>query len=122
MGGSGSRGFFRGRKPDEVKVELRREEERTIDQAFEAKVAERLGDLLAAANQRDTNAIQKALEEIKSALAADIEGTLDPIFGGSVRKRTYVNGISDVDTLVVLRDPKLRSLTPQRVLEYFEKK
>ena len=122
MGGSGSRGFFRGRKPDEVKVELRREEERTFDQAFEAKVAERLGDLLAAANQRDTKAIQKALEEIKGALAADIDGTLDPIFGGSVRKRTYVDGISDVDTLVVLRDPKLRSLTPQGVLEYFEKK
>jgi hypothetical protein len=122
MGGSGSRGFFRGRKPDEVKAELRREEERTVDQAFDATVAERLGDLLAAANQRDANAIQKALDEIKGAMAADIDGTLDPIFGGSVRKRTYVDGISDVDTLVILRDPKLRSLSPQGVLEYFERK
>jgi hypothetical protein len=122
MGGSGRRSYFRGRTPDDVKVELRKEEERTLDQAFDTSVAERLGELLAAANQRDTKTIQKSLSEIKAALAADIEGTLDPIFGGSVRKRTYVDGISDVDTLVILRDPKLRSLSPQGVLEYFEKK
>jgi predicted nucleotidyltransferase len=121
MGGSGSRGFFRGRKPDEVKQDLRKEEEqRTLDQAFEAKVAERLGDLLAAANQRDTKAVNAALDEIKGALASDLEGTLAPIFGGSIRKRTYVEGISDIDMLVILRDPKLRALSPQQVLEYFE--
>lgn len=121
MGGSGGGGYFRERKPDEVKVELRREEEKTLDQAFDAKVAERIGDFLATANQRDTKAIQRSLGEIKNALAADIEGTLDPMFGGSVRKRTFVNGISDVDTLFILRDEKLRSLSPQEVLEYFEK-
>jgi hypothetical protein len=122
MGGSGGGGYFRERKPDEVKVELRREEEKTLDQAFDAKVAERIGDFLATANQRDTKAIQRSLGEIKNALAADIEGTLDPMFGGSVRKRTFVNGISDVDMLFILRDEKLRSLSPQEVLEYFEKK
>lgn len=123
MGGSGSRNFFRGRKPDEVKQDLRKEEEqRTLDQAFEARVAEVLGTLLAAANRRDTKAVKEALKEIRDALASDIEGTLDPIFGGSVRKRTYVDGISDVDTLVVLRDPRLRSQSPQQVLEYFENK
>jgi hypothetical protein len=120
MGGSGSRGFFRGHKPDDLKAEMRREEERTLDQAFDAKVAERLEKFLEAANQRDVNAIQKALGEIKNALAADIEGTVDPIFGGSVKKRTFVDGISDVDTLVILRDPKLQSWSPQKVLEYFE--
>jgi hypothetical protein len=122
MGGSGRRNYFKGHSPDDVKAELRKEEERTLDQVFDASVAERLAELLAAANQRDTKAVQKALTEIKGALAADIEGTLDPIFGGSVRKRTYVDGISDVDALVILRDPKLRALSPQRVLEYFEKK
>jgi hypothetical protein len=123
MGGSGSRGFFRARKPDEVKQDLRKEEEqRTLNQAFEAKVADRLGKLLATANQRDAKAVRNALDEIKNSLGSDIEGTLDPIFGGSVRKRTYVEGISDVDALVILRDPKLQSLTPQQVLEYFEKK
>jgi hypothetical protein len=52
-------------------------------------------------------------------MGAQIEGTLDPILGGSVRKHTYVDGISDIDTLVILRDPELRSLSPQEVLAYF---
>src|SRR5277367_2013402 len=121
MGGSGSRGFFRGRRPDEAKQDLRNEEEqRTLNQAFEATVAEQLETLLAAANRRDIKAVNEALTEIKDALASDIEVTLDTRFGGSVRKRTYVNGISDVDTLVILRDPELRSQSPQQVLEYFE--
>lgn len=127
MGGSGSRGFFRGRTPEDVKQDLRKEEERrTLDQAFETEVAERLGDLLAAANRRDAQAVKAALSEFKDALASDIEGTpdpvFDPIFGGSVRKRTYVEGISDVDSLVVLRDPALQAMSPQQVLEHFEKR
>lgn len=125
MGGSGSRGFFRGRTPEDVKQDLRKEEERrTLDQAFETEVAERLGDLLAAANRRDAQVVKAALSEFKDALASDIEGTpdpvFDPIFGGSVRKRTYVEGISDVDALVVLRDPALQAMSPQQVLEHFE--
>ena len=120
MGGSGSRGFFE-KTPADIKAEMRKEEERTLDQAFEVEVAARVEHLLETANKRDVNAIQKALGEVKLALAAEIEGTIgDPIFGGSVRKRTYVNGISDVDTLIVLKDPHLRSSSPQQVLEYFE--
>lgn len=122
MGGSGGRGYFRERKPEEVKLDLRKEEEKTLDQAFDVQVAEHLGKLLSEANQRDTKAIRDALEEIKSALGADIEGTVDPILGGSIRKRTYVDGISDIDMLLILRDPKLRSLSPQQVLAYFEQK
>ena len=63
-----------------------------------------------------------AIGEIKNALSADIEGNVDPILGGSVRKHTYVDGISDIDTLFILRDPKLKSLSPQEVLAYFEQK
>ncbi len=122
MGGTGGRNFFARRKPEDVKRELRQEEEKAHDQAFDARVAERLGELLSTANQRDTNAINDALEEIKKVLEADIEGTVDPRFGGSVRKHTYVDGISDIDALVILRDPKLKSLSPQEVLNYFEDK
>src|SRR5712692_5584397 len=122
MGGSGGRDFSIGRKQEEVKLDLRKEEERTHDQAFDTQIAERLGELLGDANRRDTNAIGAAIDEIKNALGADIEGTVDPILGGSIRKRTYVDGISDIDTLVILRDPKLKSLSPQQVLTYFEQK
>ena len=122
MGGSGGRNFFIDRNPEAVRVELRKEEERTHDQAFDTQIAARLGDLLGDANRRDTKAISAAINEIKDAMGADIEGTLDPILGGSVRKHTYVDGISDIDTLVILRDPELRSLSPRAVLAYFEQK
>jgi hypothetical protein len=122
MGGSGGRDFFIGRNPEQVKVDLRKEEEKTHDQAFDTQIAERLGEFLGDANRRDTRAISAAIDEIKNALGADIEGTVDPILGGSIRKRTYVDGISDIDTLLVLRDPKLKSLSPQEVLAFFEQK
>ncbi len=47
---------------------------------------------------------------------------MDPRFGGSVRKHTFVDGLSDVDTLLILRDPSLKSRTPQDVLDHFELK
>jgi hypothetical protein len=122
MGGSGGRSFFRDSNPEEVKISLRKEEEKTHDQAFDTRVASGLGELLGKANQRDTKRISAAIERIKTTLQADIEGSVDTIFGGSVRKRTYVDGISDVDTLVILKDPKLRSLSPPEVLDYFEQK
>jgi hypothetical protein len=122
MGGSGGRDFFIGRNPEQVKVDLRKEEDRTHDQAFDAQIAERLGELLGDANRSDTRAIGAAIDEIKNALGTDIEGSVDPILGGSLRKRTYVDGISDIDTLLILRDPKLKSLSPQEVLTYFERK
>src|SRR5260370_15257261 len=122
MGGSGGGDFFVGRRPEEVKIDLRREEDTTLNQEFDASVAEHLGRFLGDANRRDTPAISAALDEIKEALSADVDRTFDSILGGSVRKHTYVDGISDIDILMVLKDPKLKSLSPQEVLTYFEEK
>jgi len=122
MGGSGGDRYFIDRTPDEVKSDLRKEEERTQDQAFDTETAEALGNLLAEANTRDTGAISEALHEIKRVLEHDIEGSVDPRFGGSVRKHTFVDGLSDVDTLLILRDLSLKSRTPQDVLDHFELK
>ena len=121
MGGSGGGGYFVDRTPEQIKSEIRKEEERTIDQAFDTETAEAIGQLLAQANIRDADATSKALDGIKHVLEGDIEGSLDPRFGGSVRKHTFVDGISDVDTLLILRDPSLKTKTPQRVLDYFER-
>jgi hypothetical protein len=122
MGGSGGGGYFVDRTPEQIKSELRKEEERTVDQAFDTETAEAIGQLLAQANVRDVDATSKALDGIKRVLEGDIEGSVDPRFGGSVRKHTFVDGISDVDTLLILRDPTLKTKTPQKVLDYFERK
>jgi hypothetical protein len=58
----------------------------------------------------------------KGVLERHIEGSLDPMFGGSVRKHTFVDGISDVDALLVLRDPSLKTKSPEKVLDHFERK
>lgn len=124
MGGSGGGGggYFVDRTPEQVKTELRKEEERTLDQAFDTDTAEAIGHILAQANVRDADATSRALDEIKRVLGRDIEGSLDPRFGGSLRKHTFVNGISDVDALLILSDPTLKSKTPQKVLDFFERK
>lgn len=122
MGGSGGGGYFADRTPEQIKSELRKEEERTLDQSFDTETAEAIGQLLAQANVRDADATSEALDDIKRVLERDIEGSVDPRFGGSVRKHTFVDGISDVDTLLILRDPTLKTKTPQKVLDYFERK
>lgn len=122
MGGSGGGGYFIDRTPEQIKSELRREEERTIDQAFDTETAQAIGRFLAQANVRNANVTSKALDDIKRVLERDIEGSVDTRFGGSVRKHTFVDGISDVDSLVILRDPTLKTKTPQKVLDYFERK
>lgn len=119
MGGSG-RGFFSNTTPEELRERIRAEEEKTANQEFENKVAGALGDLLSDANKRDSGEIQKALSEVRTCLAAEIEGDFEPMFGGSVRKHTYVDGISDVDALMILRDETLGEKSPQEVLAYFE--
>ena len=41
------------------------------------------------------------------------------LFGGSVQKHTFVDGLSDVDVLVVLNDSSLADSSPAEVLAYF---
>jgi hypothetical protein len=121
MAGSARR-FFRDTTPEQLRDLIRAEEEKTTNQEFDRKVSSALADLLANFNRRDTVAIQNALSEITRCLSAEIEGDLEPMLGGSVRKHTYVDGISDIDSLVILNDESLQAKSPQEVLDYFEKR
>jgi len=42
------------------------------------------------------------------------------LFGGSLRKHTYVDGLSDIDALLVVNASLLVNSTPQDVLSYIE--
>jgi hypothetical protein len=121
MGGSGG-GYFRNETPETVKEALRREEQTTENQIFETQVATEIGNLLSDYNSRDTEGVRRALEQVRKALENEVEdASITPVFGGSVRKHTYVNGISDVDSLLVVKGESLRGLSPSEVLDYFEK-
>jgi hypothetical protein len=118
MGGTGS--FFRGEsKPRELLKKVREAEAQAKDQEFEIEVSKIIGDLLADYNGRDVEATNTHLDEIKKALEKEIEGTTDLRFGGSVAKHTYVDGLSDIDSLVILNNSELKNKTPDEVLEYF---
>jgi hypothetical protein len=121
MGGSGGGGYFRNESPESVKVSLRREEQATANQTFEAEVSAQIGDLLSEYNDRDEDAVRRLLDKVKQSLAAKLEDiSITPVFGGSVRKHTYVNGISDVDALLVLKGDGLFDVPPSDVLDDFE--
>lgn len=117
MGGSG--GFFSGRiNPGEILQKLRDSQNETEKQAFEAEVAQ-VVDKMLPSSQRNVEVTQKHLKEIRDTLSSEIDGTVDSIFGGSVAKRTFVDGLSDIDTLVILNKTELKDLPPAKVLDYF---
>jgi predicted nucleotidyltransferase len=116
MGGSGGSAFPIG--PTDID-ELRRRANEIADQAsFDAEVNEELAKRLAAVNARDVERIRGYLDDALDALKDAIDDVERTLFGGSVSKGTYVEGLSDVDALVVLREVP-EGATPREVLEQF---
>jgi predicted nucleotidyltransferase len=119
MGGGGG-GYFRPRTdPEKLKQKLRDSEARTIDARYEAEIAGFLASLLTKFNDRNNDAINRHLAEIKKALEKELEGTLDLLFGGSVAKHTYVDGLSDIDSLVIINSCELSNQPPDILKKYF---
>lgn len=116
MGGSGGGSTFKHRSPEELSVAVRKAEDDSSVKQFEAELAGTLSDLLGAYNSRDAQAVQERLNAICTALQGSIEGTFDPIFGGSVAKHTYVDGLSDIDSLILLNSSDLENHSPQLAL------
>ena len=116
MAGGGAGGAFVNRSPGELRSIVRKAEDETTVAAFEAELARTLGGLLGTYNARDTEAVQVRLEAIKAALQNSIEGSFDLLFGGSVAKHTYVDGLSDIDSLVLINDSAFEGKKPQQVL------
>ena len=122
MPGSGGGGWFSESPPQKVGEALRQEEKATENQIFETNVAREIGERISEYNDRDADAVRTAINKVRKALENEIEDvSITPVFGGSVRKHTYVNGISDVDSLFVLKGEPAATLPPGDVLDQFEK-
>jgi hypothetical protein len=120
MGGSGGGGTFVHRTPEQLRDIVRKSEDQTTVAAFEAELSRTLGDLLGAYNGRDIPTVNDRLGEIKRAMQGTFEGTFDQLFGGSVAKHTYVDGLSDIDSLILINDSDLDGKSPQIALERME--
>lgn len=120
MGGGGGGGAFVNRSPDELRHLVRQAEDKTAVAAFEAEVASTLGSLLGGYNARDVETARERLDAVKADLQGSIEGSFDQLFGGSVAKHTYVDGLSDIDSLVLINDSALHGKSPQQALTRIE--
>jgi hypothetical protein len=120
MGGSGGGGPFRYQSPEALRNRVREAEEKAKDAAFEAALSGTLGELLRDYNARDTDLVRERLDELKEALEGTIEGSVDQIFGGSVAKHTYVDGLSDIDSLIIINATDLQDKSPRGALAHME--
>jgi len=113
MAGSGG-GYFSSNIKD-LKNKINVTANNIVKEEYETKVATFLLNLLSQYNNRDVSAINTHLEEILKAVENRIEGHLDIKLGGSVSKYTFVNGLSDIDTLLILNDSELNDKSPKSV-------
>jgi hypothetical protein len=113
---SGGGGGDSSRDWDKLRAEALRDI--TTDQ-FDAEINRLLMDQLADFNSRDTDRTNEQLQDVKQALDEVVEGTVDLLFGGSVAKHTYVDGLSDVDALVVLDEGRIGGATPAELIAAF---
>jgi len=119
MGGSG--GYF----GNDVSATLRQLQDATQqahDAQYEADCNALLNGFLSQFNDRDVDAVNRHLREIKAALEKELAGTIDLIFGGSVAKHTYVDGLSDVDSLVMLDNCELADSGPSDAKDYLARR
>lgn len=119
MGGSGGGSSASYSSSGEDIAALRKDVLKDLkDQERVAAINEFLASTLASFNDRDTQLINNRLQDIQEALgelAVDIDRLF---FGGSVAKHTYVDGLSDVDALVVVDAP---GVGPGELVERFRR-
>jgi predicted nucleotidyltransferase len=116
MGGSGGGSF-----PSSKYLRSKFAEKREADQQkLTSDINQFLQDVLAGFNQRDAKRTQRQLEQLRSILGEQVP-VIQFLFGGSVAKHTYVDGLSDIDALVILDREELVGTTPRSVLRDFHK-
>ena len=119
MSGSGGRGF-RSRGASEIRTWIVEGTAGTDIVECDQRVNATLGDLLAKYNSRDVELVRSRLEEIQDAIEETLETALDLRFGGSIAKRTFVDGLSDVDALAILRDQEISGTTEEVLASFSE--
>ena len=122
-GGGGSGGSFGGGQGLERLRE--RAEEQAARAQFDSEVNARLDEELRSLNNRDVELVRRRLDELEEALGDEVDEIDRMLFGGSIAKHTFVDGLSDVDVLVMLKavadlsrhNPQCRLVTPAEVAD-----
>ncbi|WP_233351911.1 CBASS oligonucleotide cyclase [Hyphomonas neptunium] len=78
-----------------------------------------MNELLADANSRDAKLARERIDSVLLSLDDAFEESFTSLMGGSVAKHTYVDGLSDVDALVVVNGTQFEGTKPESVLAQF---
>ena len=110
MGGSGgsSGPYFDVKKP-EIKKAVE-DAFNEFAEKFLPELQKILDDKLSQYNRRDLDLMNERREEILSVLEDLLETSWNLSYGGSVEKHTYVDGLSDVDALLIMKDGNAENL------------
>ena len=104
MSGSSGRGYYGPwRQPNQATL-------------TDAEINGCLRDLLRVYNARDTQAVSRHVQVLRDSLEIRDDDVICTLFGGSVSKHTAVNGLSDVDVLVIVNDSSLSGQLPAAVI------
>lgn len=76
-----------------------------------------LRDKLRDFNRRDADATQRHIRGLRQALEQNVDDVIRPLFGGSISRHTYVDGLSDVDVLMVINDSTLVGRSPENAIQ-----
>ncbi len=117
MGGTGSR--YTGPRSENVREKIEQAQERERER-LGGQVDDLIRALLAHMNNRDTDEVAKRLDKIENQLG-EIANLETLLFGGSVAKHTAVNGVSDVDALVILDRKREGKESPEFLIEAFRR-
>jgi hypothetical protein len=116
-GGGGGANYFPSR-PARLQGLIKKTLEETEQKSLEVDVNDFLQQLLAKMNDRNPEKVQQYINDLAKILGENQE--IDRfLFGGSVAKHTFVDGLSDIDALVVLDRQTLENKTPREVLKDF---
>lgn len=103
MGGSGSSGPYYDVNPDQLKDRVK-EARDEISKGFSPTLQEFLDEKLSKFNRRDVALIATRQMEVLKSISELLDSNWDLRMGGSVSKHTYVDGLSDIDNLLIMKD------------------
>lgn len=121
MGGSGGGGSpYYNVQPEALQKRIK-EASDDISRDFLPRLQEFLDEKLSSYNRRDTDLIEERLSAVAARLGDLLEAEWDFRFGGSVAKHTYVDGLSDIDSLLILGGEFDGTRSPKSVLDAVSK-
>ena len=79
-----------------------------------------LRDKLKEYNDRPVEDINRHIDYLRDTLEWVDDDVIPTLYGGSVHKHTYVDGLSDVDVLAVINDSAISGMTPRDAIARME--